>query len=299
MYGWLCGLMLALLLMPHDCRAARLDPSSCVPSGLATDDNDIRLDDDRRPPGKPISLPEAVADRVRAAAAKMLARTLPELAEGLTCAMLLRPVYHVSGFGRANLFVAEADIPTAGGFFFVILHDPATGATTQDPPWIGSKWPQVFGTRDPLVRIPLVSSDDLFQNGRRQVVFEERVHNGTLYNGVIYHYFDVGAHMELIRVLARETRVLEPLRAESLYLRELAPMAADRMRLDMYETPIKQDGNRQQMGYSVLDRAGPGAPFHVTERHPLLGVDPHELVTFCETSGGDDTFLRKGCDFYY
>jgi hypothetical protein len=206
MYGWLCGLVLALLLMPHDCRAARLEPSGCVPTGLATDDNDIRLDDDRRPPGKPIALPKVVADRVRAAAAQMLARTLPELAEGLTCTMLLRPVYRISGFGQADLFVAEADIPTAGGFFFLIVHDSATGAATQDPPWVGSKWPQQFGTRDPLVRIPLVSSGDLFQNGRRQVF-----HNGTLYNGVIYHYFDVGPHMELMRVLARDTRVLERL----------------------------------------------------------------------------------------
>ena len=103
MRRWLSGLACALLLMPASAGAARLDPAVCALTGLATGDNDIRLDTDSRPPGRPIPVPSPVADQVRAAAVQMLARTSPEVAEDLDCSDLLRPVFRIRGFGGDEL----------------------------------------------------------------------------------------------------------------------------------------------------------------------------------------------------
>lgn len=288
---------------PRQGIAVRVDPSSCSLSGIATDGNDIRLDRDKRPAGHAITLPKAVVEKVLAAAAEMLSEVPPEFSEGLTCdELLFYPVYRVSGFAWGQLFVAEADTPAGGGYFFLILYNPKTGAVTRDPIRIGAKWPQAFGARDPLLKFPLVSSSDLFHDGHQQIVFEERVHNGTVYNGVIYHYFYVGPDLRLIRILALETRVIAPLREQSIYSREVTPLGSHRLRMDIYETRLDNPGDRRPLGYAILDRANEGVPFHVAERHPQPGFDERELVTFAELeepSGGDDAFLRNGYTFYY
>jgi hypothetical protein len=194
--------------------------------------------------------------------------------------------------------VAEATVPTAVGYFILILHDPATGAVTRDPPWIGSKWPGLFGANDPLVKRPFVSKGDLRRDGGRQVVFEERVHNGNIYNGVVYHHFDIGADLALTRVLALETRVVS-LDDDALFVREIVRIAANRLRVELYEVPFPSGGPRRSLGRAILEAPGPGTPFRVTERHPGPEVHAHQLVTFCETARDDDAFLRDGCNHYY
>jgi hypothetical protein len=63
----------------------------------------------------------------------------------------------------------------------LILFNPATGALTKDPPKVDVKSTQMFGWKDPLLEKPLISLADLRGNHRRQIVVEERVHNGTMY----------------------------------------------------------------------------------------------------------------------
>jgi hypothetical protein len=292
-------ILLAALLVPRDCWAARIDGSSCTPAGFVTADNDIRLDNDRRPAGKPIALPTAVSNKVRAIMVKTLAGD-PELGDGLTCDALEESVYRVAGVGRPDLYVASVALPVGPSFFFLLLYDPASGALTESPPRIGSKWPQLFGAQDPLVRIPLVSQTDLFHDGHHQIVFEERVHNGTVYNAVIYHYFDIGPQLKLTRILARETRVLGLIDGNIEYTREFRPLSGDQLRLELYETTPKRNKHPKLLGYSILKRAGPECVFQVSERHPAPGVAANAaLVTDCDSSGSDDIVLRDGCDFYY
>ena len=290
---------LSLLLAPLGAAAAApLDPAGCTPTALATKDNDIRLEGDWRGPGNPIDLPAAVATQIQAAAARVIARVGAEIADGLACDDLLPPVYRVTGFGRFQLFVAEIRVATAGRFFYLVLHDPVTGAVTRDPPWLGAKLVAASGTDDPLIKTPLVSSADLFRNQRRQIVFEERVHNGTVYNGVVYHYFDVGPQLELIRVLARETRVVDPTRGDRIYQRELAVLKKSRLRLDLYAASPDGKIRREALGYTILESAGPGHAFRVVERHARDKSGARTLVTYSE-GADDDAFLREGYRVYY
>jgi len=290
---------LALLLVPLAGLAAPLDPASCTPTALATKDNDIRLEGDWRGPGNPVDMPAAVIEQVRSAATRLLARVGAEVTEGLVCDDMLPPVYRVTGFGRAQLFVAEIRVGTGGRFFYLVLYDPATNTVTQDPPWLGAKFLTSSATDDPLIKTPIVSSADLFRNQHRQVVFEERVHNGTVYNGVVYHYFDIGPNLELVRVLARETRVPDATRKDRLYQRELAVLKKMRVRLDLYAASADGKVRRESLGYTVLQSAGPGHPFRVVERHSRDKAGAGTLVTFTEGVDHDDAFLREGYRMYY
>jgi hypothetical protein len=282
-----------LLLAPVAGSAAPLDPASCTPAALATDDNDIRMAGDWRRDGDPVEMPGPVADQIRAAATRMISRAGKEVTDGLTCAALMPPAYRVEGFGRARLFVAELRVGSGGRLFFLIVHDPGTNAVTQAPPSLSAN---VVTSDDPLIKLPVVSYADLFGNKRRQVVFEERVRNGTAYNGVIYHYFDIGPRLELTRVLARETRVADPTHVDRQYQRELHVMSKLRLRLDVFT--ISQDGRtkRQALGYALLQSAEAGQPFHVTARHPRDKSDADTLITFTKGAGTDrdDAFLRDG-----
>ena len=244
-------------------------------------------------------MPAPVRDQLRVAALRLLSRVGPDLVDGRRCADLFHPVYRVSGFGRRDLFVSEIDIGNGGSFFYLVLHDLVSGAATEDPPWVGAKWPQIFGAGDPLVTRPFVSSADLFLNGHRQIVFEERVHNGTMYNGVIYHYFDIGPQLELTRVLARETRMAALDQKDGLYVRELTQLSPTRLRLDTFSVGGNRAARRQALGFVILESPGPGIAFRVVERHPVGVGAQVGLVSFGQAPEDEDRFLREGYRFYY
>jgi hypothetical protein len=274
MRRWLIGVWLSLFIGPSPANALPPDPIDCQPNGLATADNDIRLRGDQRPPGKSIALPDVVRDQLRAAAARLLSRVGRDMVDGFSCADLFRPVYRISDFGDRDLFVGEIAIGIGGSFFYLVLHDP-------------------------VVRRPFVSSADLFRNGRRQIVFEERVHNGTMYNGVIYHYFDIGPKLELTRVLARETRVEALDRDNGLYVRELTQLSPTRLRLDTVSLRGNREARRQALGFVLLESPGPGVAFRVVERHPMDTGAHVGLVSVVQAPEDEDRFLREGYRLYY
>jgi len=244
-----------------------------------------------------VSIPPTVIKQLQAAAILLIARVPPGTVDGMLCKDLYPEVFRISEPDHRELFVAEISVGMGGDFFYLVAYDSRTGAATTDPPHIGAKSQQSFGAEDELVKKPFLSTADLFQNHHPQVVFEERVHNGTMYNGVVYHYFDIQPNLALIRVLARETRVraLDP--HEGLFVRELTIMSPTRVRMDTFS---ETNGTRKAMGYVILESAGPGHAFRVAERHPADPNNHQGLVTFTDESPkGEEVFLREGYTFYY
>ena len=293
---WPGLLALVMLTGAQPTCAATFNPQRCAPIARATGDNDIRLDDDRRASGVRVRMPAPVLERVRAAAAAVASHLDSEITAELTCREVFKPIYRISGYGRLQLFVAEARFSVAGIHFFLILYDPASGAVTTAPARVFAKWTEGFGSRDSLLRRPLVTSSHL-PGARPQVVFEERVHNGTVYNGVIYHYLDIGPRLQLTPALALETRVLDLADERSQYIRTVRRIGPNRLRLELYRT--RGAGGRERLGNAILERPGPGHSFHVMTRRIAPGFNKNALVTFCDSSRNDDTFLRDGCGFYY
>ena len=149
---------------------AGVNPQNCLLKAIITKDNDIRLDDDKRPSLKRADIPPSVLIIIKNSAEKMLSRADPYNAEYLNCSQLFPRIFSIAApFGR-KLYVAEISI-IFGGVFHLILFDPHTGAATSVPAEIYSKWTQMFGSNDELFRPPTVSFASLLGKGRKQLVF--------------------------------------------------------------------------------------------------------------------------------
>jgi hypothetical protein len=271
--------------------------STCtLTTAYMTADNDIRLDNDHRPKGIAVPLPAAVAAAIKTSAETLVGKLDPGSTDGMKCADIIGDTYRVSLLEKREFYVAYFHIPAGIEYFSLVLFDRSSGAVTRQPAMIGAKWTEGFGTSDPFTRQPFVSSADLLQNGHRQIVFEERVHNGTVYNGVVYHYFEVGNDLELTRILAHEASVDI---FDHLYTRELTRLAPNRLRLDTFSTSNIDGGGARPAGYAILERDGVGLPFKVVESHPVDKDMIQGLITFSGEPGGDDAFLRDGFTGYY
>jgi hypothetical protein len=206
--------------------------------------------------------------------------------------------YRISAPQHRELYVAEVTSVMGIDYFYLVLYDPPTGTVTQNPPRIWAKWTQGCGAKDPLLKTPYVSFADLFNNHHDQIVFEERVHNGTMYNAVVYRYFDVGTDLALTPILVRETRLLA-LEGDGLFVRDLTQLSDTRLRLETSATSLKDLASRKEQGYVILESSDSNTPLHVAESHL---DNPHGfdcLVTCDFNSKGDDVSLSGGNAFRY
>ena len=276
--------------------------ASCKPTAISTPDNDIRLDEDNRPRGQRVDVPAQVLGKLRAVGAEMLRHgDAPEPYPG-QCNDLYPALFRISVPGGLYLYVAELSPNIATRLMVLILFNPATGALTKAPPKVDVKSTQMFGWKDPLLDKPLISFADLPGNHRRQIVVEERVHNGTMYNGIVYNYFDVASDLSLTRVLALEKRVLAiGTDEERMIVRTLQPAGPNQLRLESFMQAQANPKDRRELGNVILESTGPGAPYRVKQRHPKSKDNDSILVTYSpeETPADDDAFLRNGYTFHY
>ena len=289
-----------------DCIQGPKDPpltESALPV-IVRRDNDIAFRRDSS--DQVLAAPEPVAVRIRALVA---AEGAEELRRGSSIASLrswFGPTYRIRMPDHRYLFIFrirlyEGEMPAD----CLIVFDTASGAVTQNPFLINAVWTENFWTwessvwpgRDPLLKPPFVAFDDVNQDGRQEIVYEQRVHNGTDYNAVIYHYLDVGPDLALHRVLAHEARVVDEgtFPEEGLITRTIRKTQPNELLLEtVREGPTSHPKSGEKLGDVLLRSDGPDRPFHVVKRR---AVDPKYdswLVSFA--SNDDDTSLRDGYD---
>lgn len=276
--------------------------TSCKPTAISTPDNDIRLDQDNRSRGQRVDVPAQVLGKLSAVGAEMLRhRDAPEPYPG-QCDDLYPALFRISVPGGLYLYAAELSPNSATRLMVLILFNPATKALTKAAPKVDVKSTEMFGWKDPLLEKPLISFADLPGNHRRQIVVEERVHNGTMYNGIVYNYFDVGSDLSLTRVLAFEKRVLAiGIDERRMIVRELQTAGSNQLRLESSMQAQDNPKDRRELGYVILERPDPGAPFRVRQRHPKSTDSDSILVTYSpeEAPADDNAFLRNGYTFHY
>ena len=144
---------------------------------------------------------------------------------------------------------------------------------------------------------PFVSFDDLDQDGQPELVVEERVHNGTMYNAVVYHYFKINPDLSLLRLLALETRLIDLFSEDKggTIVRKITKLGPNRIKVvAMLQIPNQEP---QNLGEVILSRQNSGAPYQVLSRHPINYDYEELLITASEED--EDKFLRNGYDFYY
>jgi hypothetical protein len=161
-----------------------------------------------------------------------------------------------------------------------------------------AKWTKIFGEADGLLQPPLISFQDLGRDGHPELVVQERVHNGTVYNAVVYHYFHIAADLSLRHILALEARVvdIDSPREEGLIIRAVTVHSPGEV---LVETWIQGSSSSrlEKVGEAALRRTTAVAPFRVVERRAVNARYQAMLITV--SGRDDDDFLAKGYTFWY
>jgi hypothetical protein len=295
------------LASAHDFAPVPKQLAHCTAPARLGDDNDIRIRAEDRQPGHAVPMPDAVARSIDAATEWV---TRPSRDKALwkeehqtdLSAMRCRDVYPRAHVIRLKdgleLYAVHAQSWVAS-WLLLVVYDPASGKATAKPAYINLKWAD---GKDPLLKKPYVATADLRGDGHWQIVVEERAHNGTIYNAVVYRHFDVAPDLSLTNVLALEARSIDPFSdGHPIVLRATTTLDNRRLRIDQsYVTGKKKIAG----GYAILESTGPGVPYRVAERHGIKkAASPHFTLgdtTLITMSGEeDDEFLKEGHGLYY
>jgi hypothetical protein len=275
------------------------DLHRCKLKAVQTTDNDIRLEDDRRSKPRPAEIPGPVARRILdhvSAAAKNQFTPKEWTHAGQKCGDIFSPVFRLVAPAGLQLYVAPRFFPLENSVDYFFMYDPRTGAVTNSPPLIFTKWWQATTRKDPLKKYPIVQIRPARDRLPPLLIVEERTHNGNVYDAAVYRYFEIGNDMSLKQVLAVEERAVQLSDRHEYTIRKAIFLAPNRVRLDVSSGRSARNGAR---GTVLLERRGMGEPFRVVRRVPARGSDAQGLVTYCDSSKSDDDFLLHGCDFYY
>ncbi len=300
------------------------DPVSMTPDASEPPLHAVtRLDHDLGPAdargAKPVDVPPNVASVIHTVAHSSYARYVSEMAVACrtdACASgplpmrsLYGPIVRIPAPRGRFLYVYRQDAEIGYSWYVPILADPRTGAVTAVPPRIYGKWTDAFEELTPgtghLVRKPIVSFDDVDQDGAAELVIQERTHNGPSYDAALFHYFHVEDDLSLRRILVVETRLVDAFaeergsrwRAPDLITRTVEKTGRGTLRLRVkLESPDGQHASRE-IGTLTLRSASPGTPFTIAERMVRLAEYEPVMVTGSNRPEGDpddNTFLGTG-----
>ena len=206
------------------------------------------------------------------------------------CADIFPSVFKLIGPGGLQLYVVPRDFVLGNTVDYFFMYNPRSGAITKTPPFIFTKW---SGSGDSLIKRPIVRFETGSKGILPRMIVQERTHNGTVYNAVVYRYFEVGGDMSLRQILAVEARAY--LLSDGLTERKAVFITPNRIRIDVITHPPRRFESRSKRLF--LERSGNGQPFHVARRAHQRKAEG--LLTYCPSAKSDDDFLRVGCDFYY
>lgn len=216
------------------------------------------------------------------------------------------PTFRITTPGKRELYVFRMTNPFQKDLYYFILYDTTTKKTTLKPPYIYGAWME--GDCCAELRKPLLSFDDIDGDGQQEYVIQERTHNGTLYNAIVYHYYHVSSDLELRPILALETRLLVPEsptpKKSKLINRSLQKLGKGQIRLEVsfdFQGPPPQ---HRVVGFVVLHSPKPGSPFAEVERNVFDTAYANVLITGAEVGAGAEVeseaqFLIEGYRFYY
>ena len=151
-----------------------------------------------------------------------------------------------------------------------------------------------------LMKRPYVFFEDVNQDREPEVVIQERVHNGTMYNAVIYHYFNIGGDLSLKRLLALETRLIDLFskNESGFIIRTIEKLSPNQIKLRVHLEGKADPTLRTPVGEVLLESPHAAAPFTIKSETVLIEKYAGLLVTGSEGEE-EDQFIRNGYGFVY
>jgi len=258
---------------------------------IVREDNDIGVSDDKS--GNQVALPGIVGNKIHEVALKTYRERIewirehagppfPKLKE------LYGPIFRVDAPHNRHLYVFklydESGLTTC---YFLLLHDPHSNKLSKEPPCIYGRWTDVMneGEEDSiLMKLPYVFFDDLNLDKEPELVIEEQVHNGTVYNAAVYHYFHVGKDLSLTHLLALEARLIDPFseKESGLIVRKIKKLGPNRIKIVVGTESSTGANKPEAIGEILLESPDAHTPFVIKSKTVFVERYRGMLVTGSE-----------------
>src|SRR5262249_16496457 len=246
------------------CPAAAQSPSRHL-TAIVTPSNDLSVEES--PLGRRAPVPSVVEAKIRAIVADQRQKWRASLRESAHSWDFYGTVFRINAPEARELYVFNFVAPLGFQTYYLLLFDRHKATVTERPPVVYAKWTKLI--HGLLVR-PLIAFEDVDRDGYPELVVQEHVHNGTMYNGVVYHYFHVGPSLSLRRILAVETRVVDihSLNEQGRIVRTVTANSPAELLLETW-TQRSASAPREKVGEAILRRSRIGTPFRVAARRAI------------------------------
>jgi len=176
--------------------------------------------------------------------------------------------------------------------YHFIMFDPNSAAVTQEPFAVSGKWFNSAKLQG-LLLAPMIHFFDINQDGSVEVVIQQIVRNGTMYNAAIYHYFHIDENMSFIRLLALESRVVDLFSDEKgMILRRVSRLKQNEIKISASLQIPQGAPSEEDIGYVKLVSKGNSSPFQVVKKH--VDLERYRGVLITASGRDDDYFIREG-----
>ncbi|TKG88129.1 hypothetical protein EYV94_27580 [Puteibacter caeruleilacunae] len=122
-------------------------------------------------------------------------------------------IFKIRYTSRISVYVVKSESQNEI-VYRLIAFDNKTKLYSKTTPIINGKWMENneagFNPKYKLLRKPLISFSDIDGDDRNEILMKERVHNGSIYNAVICHYYSIDNFMNLKELICIESRYVCP-----------------------------------------------------------------------------------------
>ena len=269
------GLERAVVVMYEGNRDPNMTPKP-FPMAIFRADNDYVFNEpyeDRD--SERVKLPEPVWKKMCQVTLKKFLNTFYEGIEPQKYSGLFGPVFHIRipkhQCLRLYVYVMKG-IGTESDTFCLILYNSLTDEATSKPVcfsgrWMYGNWPWI------PIKKPFVDFNDLNLDGNPEIVFKERIHNGTELNAIVHHFLHVGSDPSLTPIFRLEKRSYHHcfndrfVTAKPGYIiRTIEKQKTNRIlvRVSISEDPLTE--GKMKVGHVVLESINASLPFEVQEK---------------------------------
>ena len=250
------------------------DPNLCPPSlttAIARADNDYAFEEPYKTYGDiDVNLPISVRNKICEVTLREFFNNNYETIEPKKCSELFGPVFRIDVPHREYLHLYIYKLYTVMHYydFVLMLHDSRNDNITLSPARFSGKsmygyWPTI-----PLQR-PYVKFEDINLDGNYEIVFKERIHNGTELNAIVHHFLHIDNDLSLVPIFRLEAcshySYLDGRQPGYLY-RTIEKLNPNQIQINVSASTGQQENKNKKIGYVVLGSKNSSSPFTVKQQ---------------------------------
>jgi hypothetical protein len=269
------GLQRAVVVMYEGNRDPDVTPAP-LETAIVRADNDYVFNEPYEDEGsKLVELPEPVRKKMCQVTLKKFHDTFFESIKPQKYSGLFGPVFRIRipDSDHLHLYVYIINgIGTYSDVFCLILHDCHTNEVTPNPVCFSGRW--MYGHWPAIpVKKPFVDFNDLNLDSNPEIVFKERIHNGTELNAIVHHFLRIGSDLSLALIFRLEERSYHHCFNDCFItgrpgyiIRTIEKQETNRILVGVSVSTEPFKEGKMKVGHVVLESINASSPFTVKEQ---------------------------------